>query len=65
VVATQWVVGDEPAAELTGSLFRKLAAGSFDGFRTAQALRDAKRELRRDPRWADPFYWSPFVLSGW
>ena len=65
VVATQWVVGDEPAARLVGSLFSKLAAGDFDGFRTALALRDAKREVKRDPRWADPFYWSPFVLSGW
>jgi hypothetical protein len=62
VVASLWAVRDEPTAMLVGGLFRSLAATerSDPGF----ALRDAKRRVREDPRWADPFYWAPFVLSG-
>jgi CHAT domain-containing protein len=49
-----------------GGLFDAIAASEARA-RTpevARALRDAKRRVRQDPRWTDPFYWAPFVLSG-
>jgi CHAT domain-containing protein len=30
----------------------------------AAALRDAKRAVRAQARWAHPYYWAPFVLTG-
>ncbi|HEX5042916.1 MAG TPA: CHAT domain-containing protein [Candidatus Polarisedimenticolaceae bacterium] len=60
VVASQWPVDDASTASLMGELYREMAAGSDAAF----ALRDAKRSLRRDRRWADPLFWAPFVLTG-
>lgn len=62
VVASLWAVNDASTAELMGGFFTALARrGAPDH---ARALRDAKRRLRADPRWADPFHWAPFVLEG-
>jgi CHAT domain-containing protein len=66
VVASLWAVDDRPTAAVIGGLFEAIAAAEARG-RTpdhARALRDAKRRVRGDLRWADPFYWAPFVLSG-
>ncbi len=30
----------------------------------AAALRAAQRELSRDPRWREPYYWAGFILQG-
>ncbi len=60
VVASQWPVDDVSTAALMGELYRRLAAAPD----AAHALRDAKRHLRGDARWADPFFWAPFVLTG-
>jgi CHAT domain-containing protein len=60
VVASQWPVDDASTAALMGELYRRLAAAPD----AAVALRDAKRRLRGDARWADPFFWAPFVLTG-
>jgi len=32
--------------------------------RYAVVLRDARRRMRAEPRWEDPFYWAPFTLAG-
>jgi CHAT domain-containing protein len=66
VVASLWAVDDLPTATVVGSLFQAIAASEAHGKSpdVVTALRDAKRRVRRDPRWADPFYWAPFVLSG-
>jgi tetratricopeptide (TPR) repeat protein len=66
VVASLWAVDDQPTARMMGTLFAAIASAERKG-RTpdiALALRNAKRRVREDPRWADPFYWAPFVLSG-
>ena len=60
VVASQWPVDDASTAALMGELYRGMAAAPD----AAHALRDAKRRLRHDARWADPFFWAPFVLTG-
>ncbi len=66
VVASLWAVDDEPTARAVSALFGAIAAADGRGKRpdVARSLRDAKRRVREDPRWADPFYWAPFVLSG-
>jgi CHAT domain-containing protein len=66
VVASQWAVDDASTAELVGDMFRRIAAAERAS-RPADvtlALRDAKRTLRNDARWAHPFFWAPFVLTG-
>ena len=66
VVASLWEVNDASTADLMARFFAGLAgparAGRDPGY--PLRLRDAKRQLRADRRWADPFYWAPFTLSG-
>jgi CHAT domain-containing protein len=42
------------------AFYRAYAAGAPK----AEALRRAQLELLRDKRYADPYYWSGFVLMG-
>jgi CHAT domain-containing protein len=65
-VASLWPVADESTAFLIADFFRRLAAldARSELVDYARALRDAKRALRTQPTWQDPYYWAPFVLSG-
>jgi len=66
VVASQWSLEDRSTAEIIGEFFRLIGAAERDGQRIdyAHALREAKLKVRNQPRWADPFYWAPFVITG-
>jgi CHAT domain-containing protein/tetratricopeptide (TPR) repeat protein len=66
VIASLWEVSDASTAELMGRFFAALAGPARTGGDPAYSalLRDAKRRLRADSRWADPFYWAPFILTG-
>ncbi len=50
----------------TWTLALKIAASEKAGqpVDTARALRDAKRKLRGDPKWASASFWAPFVPAG-
>jgi len=61
VLATLWKVDDEASSELMTRFYRGVLQR---GLGPAAALREAQLEMSRDPRWADPFYWAPFVLDG-
>ena len=65
-VASQWQVSDESTAGLMARFFeivvRSEAAGEAVDY--ARALRDAKREIRANDSWSDPFHWAPFILTG-
>lgn len=64
VVASNWTVDDEAGAVLM-SLFCRNVAGQKDDTDYAASLQDAKRRLReRNAEWANPYYWSTFVLMG-
>lgn len=66
VIATQWTVDDDSTAALVAGLFDSLAAAELKGqsLDVAIALRNAKRSVRGQSRWASPYYWAPFVLIG-
>ncbi len=66
VVASQWSVDDISTAELIGEFFKQIAAAEKAGKQIdyALALRDAKRKIRQQQKWAAPYFWAPFVLTG-
>jgi len=61
VVASLWDVRDQATAELMRRFYRGLLK---DGLRPAAALRAAQVSMRRQERWASPYYWAGFVLQG-
>ena len=61
VLATHWPVADAETTTLMVDFFRNLRDEKMT---LADALQDAQRRLRRDPRSAHPVFWAPFVLIG-
>jgi CHAT domain-containing protein/tetratricopeptide (TPR) repeat protein len=59
VVATLWRIDDEGAADFADRFYRQL--GRHD---PAEALALAQRELLAEKRWANPYYWAPYTLTG-
>lgn len=59
VVATLWRIDDRAAAELAARFYDGLAASS-----PADALAEAQRTLIRSGRYATPYYWAAYTLSG-
>ncbi len=66
VVASNWVVDDEAGATLVSYFAAELAkAGDNPTHRQyAAALQKAKRAVRQQARWSNPFYWGSLVLVG-
>jgi CHAT domain-containing protein len=66
VVASHWSVDDRSTAELMGSFFEGVTPASRKGERVpyAQALQQARRQVRNKPEWSAPYFWAPFVLLG-
>lgn len=66
VVASLWQVEETSTAVLMHGFFRAVLSAYRAGrpIRYSEALRDAKREVRRRPEWSRPFFWAPFVLTG-
>ena len=62
VVASQWAVDDASTAALVGDFFGAVVADGLVDY--AMALRNAKRAVRAQAGWADPYHWAPFVLTG-
>ncbi len=60
VVATLWDVDDAT----TAAFMEQFYWGLGRGLRPAEALREAKRRLRADPRWSRPALWAGYVLIG-
>jgi CHAT domain-containing protein/Tfp pilus assembly protein PilF len=60
VGASLWRVDDVSTARLMGGFYRGYALG----VPKAEALRRAQVALLRDRQYADPYYWSCFVLMG-
>ena len=66
VIASEWAVEDKSTAELIGVFFQAIATAEEKGQTVdyVTALRDAKRRVRSQSQWANPYYWAPFVLTG-
>ena len=55
-----WPVSDDSAAAFMARFYARLARGAAP----AVALAETKREFIRDPKYAAPFHWAPWVLYG-
>jgi CHAT domain-containing protein len=61
VVSSLWQVDDQATAALMSAFYRSLSRG-----RPADvALAEATGEVRAQPQWSEPRYWSAFRLVGW
>ncbi len=61
VLASLWAVDDRASVELMRAFYRSLLERAEPA---TQALADAQRALRRNPRWRLPYYWAAYVLEG-
>lgn len=60
-LGTLWPVSDEAASKLMTDFYQ---AFSQPGTSKVQALRRAQQAMIENPRFAHPFFWSPFILVG-
>jgi len=60
LVMSLWEVDDDATKALMVAFYKKLLAGRT----RVDALREAKREILAEPRWAHPNLWSAFIGSG-
>jgi CHAT domain-containing protein len=58
-LATVWQVADEAAAVLMTTFYQRLQT---PGVSRARALQQAQVHLLRQPQYAEPFFWAPFLL---
>jgi CHAT domain-containing protein len=64
-IATEWKVDSASAADLMLAFYRQWLHGHpATSFAKAEALRQARLQLLRDPRRRHPFYWASYVLIG-
>ena len=61
VVSSLWKIDDYAARELMKNFYRELSSGTVT---TAEALRRAQINLRRNPQYQSPFYWAAFTVQG-
>jgi len=61
VVASLWAVSDESTAILMEAFYRQMVTRKQP---VGRALNRARLALLDDPRYAHPYYWSPFVTLG-
>ena len=59
VIATLWRIEDAGAAAFAERFYRGL-----EHHAPVEALAAAQREMQRDSRYAHPYYWAAYVLSG-
>lgn len=66
VITSLWPVDDEATAALMARFYRHLLGPGpgADSGSVADALDQAQRDVRADPRWQAPYYWAAFVLTG-
>jgi len=60
VIVSMWMVDDEASALTMSTFYRSLTAGH----EAIDAMRDAQLAVLADPRFASPYYWAPFDLTG-
>jgi CHAT domain-containing protein len=63
VLASLWKVADYSTSILMVDFYRDLLKNNFRSY--AQSLRNAKLKMIENETYGHPFYWAPFVLSGY
>jgi CHAT domain-containing protein len=63
ILVSLWKVNDASTAELMISFYQRLLQNNQ--MQISAALRDAKLAMIKSGKFSDPYYWSPFVLTGW
>jgi CHAT domain-containing protein/Tfp pilus assembly protein PilF len=61
IVASLWPVSDQSTALLMGEFYDRMLVGKKPASR---ALNEARFALMGNDRYAHPYYWSPFVVTG-
>jgi CHAT domain-containing protein len=61
VVASLWPVDDRASVAFMRAFYGALLGKHLS---PAQALIEAQREMRANPRWQAPYYWSGYVVEG-
>jgi CHAT domain-containing protein len=61
IVASLWPVPDRATAELMKHFYEGILQR---GLRPAAALQAAQIEVRREKRWASPYFWAAFTTQG-
>ena len=59
VILGLWQINDDSTAKLFIDMYRNLRDSS-----KAEALRQAKLSLLKDPATSHPYFWAPFILAG-
>ena len=59
-VATLWLVEANSTVELMEEFYK----GLRKGLTKAEALRQAQLALMKNPKYAHPYYWAPFLIVG-
>lgn len=62
LLVSNWYVVSDAAVRITTEMLKDYTANPQQG--KAEALRQAMRKLRNDPRYAQPLFWAPFVVVG-
>jgi CHAT domain-containing protein len=62
IVVSFWSVADESTSDLMKSFYANTLDNPSAGY--ANSLRKAKLELKKNKKYAAPFYWAPFILIG-
>jgi len=62
LLVSNWYVVSDAAVRITTEMLKDYTANPQQG--KAEALRQAMRKLRNDPRYEQPLFWAPFVVVG-
>ena len=60
VMSTLWSISDAG----TDQFMRKFYQRFFNNKSAQQALTDTQDELKNTKQWGDPFFWAPFIMTG-
>ncbi|MDH4058538.1 MAG: CHAT domain-containing protein, partial [Cyclobacteriaceae bacterium] len=63
IIVSFWSVADESTSQLMSDFYSHLLSGQTNDF--SGALRAAKLNMIRQPKYAAPYFWAPFVILGY
>ena len=64
LVVSLWTVSDESTPILMCEFYKQVLQTSCMNTHYAYAMQQAKLSLMKNPKYASPYYWAPFILIG-